>query len=138
MALQDANGNGGAVILPPTPKVITGQSLVHRRLDKRQRAVLAADVSDGLVRFAPSQKQLADIFGVSIPYIELARKLSPGKRQAILRGWDPMSFAAPKTGTSMSVKVINSTLTDDELVKTIRAVGVNRVLEAAVAAEAAE
>ena len=88
--------NGGpaaATLLPPTPtRTIVGAGLAHRHLDKRQRACLAADVIDGVVTFIPSQQQLAHIFGVSVPYIELARKLPIGKRTAILRGFDPVSF----------------------------------------------
>jgi hypothetical protein len=56
MASLSRNGNGRAEILPPAiTKTITGQSLVHRqKLDKRQRAVLAADVVDGMVLFIPT------------------------------------------------------------------------------------
>jgi hypothetical protein len=137
MAFHSTNGNGGAVILPPTPKVLTGRSLAHRRLDKRQRAILAANVLDKLTVFDPSQKQIAEMFGVSVVYVQLACGLSPGKREAILRGWDKTPFAAlmPKSGT---MKVINSKITDRELVKAVRTIGVERVLTAAVAAEAAE
>jgi hypothetical protein len=92
MSFLSQNGNGGGQILPPTTR-ISGRSLVHRQLDARQRACLAAGVLDGTSQFDPSVKQLADIFGVSIPYIMTARKLSLGKRIAILRGWDPTSFA---------------------------------------------
>jgi hypothetical protein len=139
MALHSRNGNGGAVFLPPTPQVLTGQSLVHRRLDKRQRAVLAADVSDGLVRFVPSQKQLADILGVSIPYIELARRLSPDKRAAIVQGRDSTSFAEllrPQRQLRLKLPTPNcASITNLQLEHVIRAVGVERVLEAAVAVE---
>src|SRR5262245_45873341 len=75
-------------------KVITGQSLVHRKLTKQQRAVLAASVIDGLARFEPTVKQVAENFGVSLAYINVARGLSPLKRAAILAGWDQStSFA---------------------------------------------
>jgi hypothetical protein len=87
-----SNGHGTAILPPTTQKVITGASIVHRQLDKRQRAILAADVLDGMVRLDPSQKQLAQIFGVSVVYVAIARKLSPGKRVAILRKWDPTPF----------------------------------------------
>jgi hypothetical protein len=139
MDLHSRNGNGGAVLLPPTPQVLTGQSLVHRLLDKRQRAVLAAGVSDGLVRFVPSQKQLADIFGVSIPYIELARRLSPDKRAAIVRGWDSTSFAKllrPQRQLRLKLPAPNcASITNLQLEHVIRAAGVERVLDAAVAVE---
>jgi len=89
-----SGGPQAATLLPPTTtQTITGASLAHRQLNKRQRAVLAADMLDGLVTFSPSQTQLANLLGVSIPYINVARKLSAGKRAAILKGWDPVSFA---------------------------------------------
>jgi hypothetical protein len=42
MDLRSRNGNGGAYLIPPTPKVLTGQSLVHRQLDKRPRRIRQA------------------------------------------------------------------------------------------------
>jgi hypothetical protein len=133
------NGNGGAVtILPPTT-TMNGRGLAHRQLDARQRAVLAADVLDGTVRLNPSQKQLADLFGVSIPYIQAARRLSAGKRTAILRGWDPTSFADlvhPQRQLRLKLPVPNcASITNVQLEHVIRAVGVERVLEAAVQVE---
>ena len=81
-----SGGPQAATLLPPIPtRTIVGAGLANCHLDKRQRAVLAADVLDGMATVALSQKQLADIFDVSVPYINVARKLSPGKRAAILR-----------------------------------------------------
>jgi hypothetical protein len=110
------NGNGGAVILPPTPKTISGRALAHRRLDKRQRACLAADVIEGFVRVKPTVTQIAVMLDVSPAYIAIARRLPLGKRAAISRGWDPTPFAAlvHKTVT-VPAKVINSTITDADL-----------------------
>jgi hypothetical protein len=140
MGLHHHNGNGGAFILPPTPKVIHGASLAHRHLNARQRAVLAADALDGLVRYVPTQNQTAAEFGVSVPYITAARRLSPDQRAAILQGSDSTSFAELIQPRQRRLKLLtpNLAITDDELVKAVRAVGVNRVLDAAVAAEAAE
>jgi hypothetical protein len=133
------NGNGGADILPPSTKTIGGRGLARRKLDPRQKACLVADVLDGVTTFTPSQKQLADLFGVSIPYVELARKLAPGKRAAILRGWDQTSFAElmprrsamlPALITDMKVEI-----PDIVLENLARSVGVERMLAAAVAVE---
>jgi hypothetical protein len=142
--LTYTNGNGAAI--PSITKTITGASLAHRRLDKRQRAILAADVFDGLVRFTPTQAQLAQAFGVSVPYIELARRLSPEKRAAILDGQDPVSFAAllnpPQRvcagcGVSLAGPVIPNmrVITDADLEQMIRAVGLERALAVAVQVE---
>ena len=131
-----SNGHGTAILPPTTQKVITGASIVHRQLDKRQRAILAADVLDGMVTFTPSAKQLADIFDVSTPYIAAARKLSPGKRAAILRDWDPTSFADRVHSQQRQLRVPNcASITNSYLETVIRAVGVDRVLDAAIAAE---
>jgi hypothetical protein len=126
--------------------VITGASLVHRQLDARQKACLVADVLDGMVTFTPSAKQLADIFDVSVPYINVARRLSAGKRTAILRGRDPVSFTGlmnpPPRQLSLMGPVIpdmrmtdTTKITNSYLETVIRAVGVDRALEAAIAAE---
>jgi hypothetical protein len=141
-----SGGPQAATLLPPIPtRTIVGAGLANRRLDKCQRACLAADVLDGIVMFSPSQKQLADLLGVSVPYINAARRLLPGKRAAILKGWDPTSFtdlmnppkqmslAMPKVP---AITVIDATeISDSYLATVIRAAGVDRVLEAAIAAE---
>ena len=137
------NGNAGAVtILPPATKVITGVSLVHRQLSKAQRAVLAADVIDGLARFVPTNQQVATAFGVSQTYIDIARKLTPGKREAILRGWDPTSFAelmhSPRQLSLAGPAIPDMKVIPDIVLENLaRAVGPERMLAAACAAESA-
>jgi hypothetical protein len=103
---------------------------------------LAADILDGVVRLNPSQKQLASIFGVSVTYVAIARKLTPGKRAAILRGWDySTSFAELMTPRPVALpapdpKVIfNTEISDTELENLVRVAGTERVLAAAVAVE---
>jgi hypothetical protein len=133
------NGNGGAVTILPPAKTIAGRGLAHRHLDARQRATWAADVLDGTVQFTPSQKQLADLFGVSIPYTQAARKLSPGRRAAIQRGWDPVSFADlvhPQRQLRLKLPApMSASITNLQLEHVIRTVGIERVLEAAVQVE---
>jgi hypothetical protein len=129
--------NGFATLLPPIPtRTIVGAGLANCHLDKRQRACLAADVIDGLVTFIPSQKQLADLLGVSVPYINVARRLSAGKRTAILRGWDSTSFTDLVCPQQRQLLAPNcASITNLQLEHVIRAVGVDRALEAAVAVE---
>jgi hypothetical protein len=135
--------NGGplaATLLPPIPtRTIVGAGLANRHLDKRQRACLAADVIDGVVKLNPSMKQLADIFGVSTTYIELARKLPIGKRAAILRGWDQTSFAElmPRRSAMLPALItdVKAEIPDIVLENLARSVGVERMLAAAVAVE---
>jgi len=128
MALLSHNGNGRAEIHPPAPKVIDGRALAHRDLTKRQRAVLAANIYDGWARINPTQRQVADMCGVSLSYVRIALALHP----------DVRAPANMRPRPRVSAKVVNLAVTDSDLVKAIRAIGVNRVLDAAVAAEAAE
>jgi hypothetical protein len=131
-------GNGhGTAILPPIPtKTILGAGIANRHLDARQKACLAADVLDGLVTFIPSQKQLADLLGVSVPYINVARKLSPGKRVAILKGRDSTSFEGLVHPQHRQLLVPNcASITNSYLETVIRAVGIDRTLEVAIGVE---
>jgi hypothetical protein len=136
-----SGGPQAATLLPPIPtRTIGGASLAHRQLDKRQRAVLAADVLDGVAAFTPTQAQIALICGVSVSYIVAARKLSPGKRAAILRGWDPTSFTDllnPPRQLSLAGPVLPDirVITDCDLEHVARVVGTERMLSAAVAVE---
>ena len=132
-----SGGPQAATLLPPIPtRTIVGAGLANRRLDKCQRACLAADVLDGIVMFSPSQKQLADLLGVSVPYINAARRLLPGKRAAILKGWDPTSFTDLVHPQHRQLLVPNcASITNSYLETVIRAVGIDRTLEVAIGVE---
>jgi hypothetical protein len=129
--------NGNGTILPPTPnKVITGVSLVHRKLSKTQLAVLAANVTDGLARYVPTNQQIAADFGVSVTYIDIARRLTPEKREAILKGRDTTSLAELMPRRPALVPAPNcASVTNIQLEHVIRVAGIERVLEAACAVE---
>jgi hypothetical protein len=132
------NGNGAATIPPSTTKVITGVSLVHRRLSKTQRAVLAANVTDGLVRYVPTNQQVAAAFGVSHTYVDIARGLSPERREAILAGHDSTSFAELMQPRQLQLKPLApmcASITNIQLEHVIRLAGTDRVLEVAAAVE---
>jgi|SRR6516225_5044334 hypothetical protein len=132
MALHSQNGNGRAVtILPPTPSTISGRSLAHQHRDARQKACLAADVLAGLTAIDLTQAQLATLFGVSVAYIQVARGLDPGKRAAIVRGWDPTPFAKLRKPR----RKVSANQLDELLEGLIRTLDVDRALEAAVAIE---
>jgi hypothetical protein len=135
MGLHSHNGNGGAVILPPPTRTIYGRSLAHRQLDKRERAILAADVIDGLARIVPTQAQVAAMFGVSVPYVQIARDLSPGKRAAILHGRDPTSFAKLARPSRQLTLPVVTEIPNSVLENLIRSAGIERVLDVAAAVE---
>jgi hypothetical protein len=135
--------NGAGATSPETTRVIiTGASLVHRRLNKRQRAVIGANILDGSVWFQPSQKQLAALLDVSSTYLNIARSLTSEERTAILNGFDSASFsAAPVSKRQLlplpGFKTINGNGADADhaLIQLAREVGPERMLAAAVAAE---
>ena len=139
MSLISQNGKGGAAILPPVTKVINGRGVAHRHLDARQRAILAANVADGIARFVPSQKQLANVFDVSVPYVQLARKLSLEKRSAILDGLDRTSFVDLMDRLRrLTSPLAVANISDAQLMNVARIVGADRRLEAAAAAESSK
>jgi hypothetical protein len=135
--MHSTNGNGSAI----ARRVISGRGLAHRRLDKRQRAVLAADVVDGVVTVQLTARQVAQLLGVNVSYIALAQTFSPQKRAAILAGWDSTSFTvllnlpARQLALPMPAPAPINSIDDATLMAAVRAAGVERVLAAAVAVE---
>jgi hypothetical protein len=120
------NGNGSATA---APRVLNGRGISHRHPDKRRRAVLAAELADGRAVVQLSIAQLVELLGVSRTYIEVARRLTPEKRRAILSGQDDTSFAAlfdPQTPRLASPAPVN----DDALVQLARSVGPERLFSA--------
>jgi hypothetical protein len=136
-----SNGTG-----PARPRVWSGRGLSHRQLDARQKGCVAAEVRAGRVAIELSLKQLAAILGVSMTYIVVAEKLSPEKRQAIIEGDDVTSFAPLLNPPLLALPAphpkmprhFTPMVDDAELIDFVRVIGIPRVLEAAVAVEAAE
>jgi hypothetical protein len=120
---------------------LSGRGLNTRRLDKRQRACLAANAKEGLTQIDWSIAQYAAALKVSRPYIDLARTFSPAKRVAIIEGHDRTSFVAllKAPQQQLSLPLTNGKSDDaDELVAVVRKYGTTRVLDACVAAEIAQ
>jgi hypothetical protein len=64
-----------------------GASLVHRsKLTKSQRAVIVANIDDGIIAYQPTQTELAKMLGVSLPMVQRAKRLSPLARQQVMKG----------------------------------------------------
>jgi hypothetical protein len=115
-----------------------GVSLVHRtRLTKSQRAVIVANIDDGVVGYQPTQSQLAKDLGVSVPMVQRAKRLSPLARQQVMGGKVTVGhFAKP---ADPRAKVIGLANKDDQMLRAIIARrGVNYVVDVAAAMEAAE
>jgi hypothetical protein len=123
-------------------RVLSGRGLVHRRLDKRQLGCVGANAAEGQTRIDWSVAQLADALKVSRQYIDLARTLSPEKRQAIIDGRDDTSFVAllkaPDPQLTLPAPPTNGKSDDAEVVALMLKYGTGRVLDACVAVEAAE
>ena len=129
-------------------RVLSGRGLVHRKLDKRQLACVAANAAEGQTRIDWSVAQLVAALKVSRVYIDLARSFSPEKRQAIIDGLDGTSFAAllktPELqqlaipASKRRVVVNGRSIDDATLLAVVRNAGIERTLQAAMAVEAAQ
>jgi hypothetical protein len=121
--------NGSAT----TPRrVISGRGLSHRHLSKRQRAVLAADIVDGIVTVQLSAKQVAQLVGVSVPYITLAQQFTPEGRASIMSGTDDISFVGllnPPT-PQPALAITWNEANDDALLANVKAAGITRTWSA--------
>jgi hypothetical protein len=111
--------------------------MAHRtKLSKSQRAVVAANIDDGIAAYQPTRVELAKIIGVSLPMIQRAKRLSPLARQQVMSGLVKLGFfdrqkmrALPKPAPA----------NDDEALRDIiRRCGVNHVVDIAAAIEAAQ
>jgi hypothetical protein len=80
--------------------------------------------------YQPTQSELAKALGVSLPMVQLAKRLSPLARQAVMGGKVKLGhYARPaaKSGND-----------DEALLKIIARRGVNHVVDIAAAVEAAQ
>jgi hypothetical protein len=118
----------------PSPRVISGRSLVHRKLSAAQKAAIAARLLAGEVLVQLSTRQLAQLLGVSVPYIRVASQLTPAKREAIANGTDSTTFTS-LLSSSRSLALPRPVVSDQQLVNIIRDVGLDRTLAAACAVE---
>jgi hypothetical protein len=111
--------------------------LAHKSLNKRQRAIIAAEIVDGAAWLVPTQSQAATILGVNSSYVRIARSLSPSRRMAILRGEDQTSFAVLSARLAPRLKVArgNGHIDDAALINLVQNIGVDRLLTAAIAVE---
>ena len=108
---------------------LSGRHLAHAPLSLVERAFLAADLVTGAKYLVdPTQTQGAALARVNRTYVYWAVKRQAA-RWNIERGLIPLI----PTGTTPE-----SGIDDPGLVRLVRSVGVNRVLDAAIAAEAAE
>ena len=109
-------------------RAISGASLaqLRRRMSAAERACLAADVVDGRVVL----QGLTTKAGVG--YVDRALRLTPEQRADVSRGARPLPPAQKRT----IARPINwNAVDDDVLVEAIRRIGIERTLNAAIAAD---
>jgi hypothetical protein len=118
------------------PRQITGRNLAHARRNPVERALLAADLASGrVVLVEPTMRQIVGLTGASPSYAAAAAALDEGERRSVSRGWRPM---IPTQQVKRDAAPIDWARIDDSaLVNGARALGTDRMLAAAVAAERA-
>ena len=124
------------------PAPISGRYLAHNRYDLVGRAFLGADLQLGkTVLVKPTATQAAIQARVNRDYVGWAVKRID-ERDAIEKGLVPLVPPSPVNstinGNGHTCVPVPFEMPDYELVRFVRSIGVNRVLEAAVVAEAAE
>jgi hypothetical protein len=99
-----------------------------------ERAILAANIIDGdVVITALTRRMVAMLCGASASYVDAALHHSAEEREAIARGDRPL---VPRTRPRTDARRINwANLDDDVLVEAVRRIGIERTLDAAIAAD---
>jgi hypothetical protein len=118
---------------------ISGRYLAHNRHDHVAHAFFAGDLVLGKTRLVqPTVTQAAFLAGVNRAYVHWAIKRQD-ERAEIEAGLIPLvPPPLPRADGNMLPMSITGRIPDCDLVDFVRSVGVNRVLEAAVAVEAAQ
>ena len=123
------------------PVPVTGRFLAHNRKNRIDRAFLAADLHiDARVLVEPTVSQSAVLAGVNRTYAWWAvnRQAEPTQIEAGLVPLMPASSTAHSAHCNNSLAARAIEMCDSELIEFVGSVGVDRVLDAAVRAEATE
>lgn len=120
---------------------VFGRALAHSRLDLIRRSFIARDLCASVLRLTePTQLQAAFLARVNPTYVHWAIKRS-AERTEIEAGLIPLvpaRFVIPKTNGNTLPVAKPTEIDNSAIVSFVRSVGINRVLEAAVAVEAAQ
>jgi len=110
-----------------------GLSQLRRRMTAVERAVLAAEIIDGRVILQGlTTRTVADLTGSNLAYVHAALSLSVNEREQVLNG--TRSLIEPAEVRSRP-PMDWARFGQLELVEAVKQIGVDRVLDAAVAAE---
>jgi hypothetical protein len=97
--MQTHNGNLQSVN-SGEPEVVRGRGLAHRKLSRKQRLSLAADLATGQCRLDPSLGQISIITGMPVAAISAETKARATRNgnghataatEALVRAWDAAS-----------------------------------------------
>jgi hypothetical protein len=119
------------------PRLVSGVSLAQyrRRMSVPERAVLGAEILRGDVKLVClTARSIAALVGVSVASLGAAWRATPEQRQQIKNGKRPLVPSHPRT-SPVPAAVDWAAVDDVVLADIVRAVGINRTLDAAAAAE---
>jgi hypothetical protein len=89
------------------PSVLDAHSLAHARVGKAVRAVIAADIADGLIRVSNIPLWILSLLmRVSVAYIVAARRLTPDQRRGVRCRMRPLVLSRQKEPVSMPAPVV--------------------------------
>jgi hypothetical protein len=109
------------------PKTVKAKGLAHRKMTKTEKAIFAADISDGVVKLdSLSLQQLASLIGISVGYINVARSLDSWQRGLVKQGQRKLTDYLPRRSLPSPAK---------QITKPVRQIGVDQTLELLAAAE---
>jgi hypothetical protein len=123
------------------PTVVTGRFLAHNHLNPIAHAFLAADLHEGVkLPTELTMTQSAYLARVNVTYAWWAKRRQK-ERRAIEAGLIPLvpaRFSIPKVNGSTLPMVNRVEIADAELLDIARIVGPTRMVDAAIAIEAAQ
>jgi hypothetical protein len=123
---------------PPSSRPIRGRYLAHNRLSKTRRAFLGVDIKSGKVQpFKLTDKQIAALVGVSVPYLAAAQRVAhsrPDLRSACETGLQPLLKAIPRPGRAERMARMWVKADADERQAFVRLIGCDAMFDAVVAA----
>jgi hypothetical protein len=125
----NANGNGAS-----RRRCLSGASLAQlvRNMSPSDRAILAADILDGnVVIMGLTRRTVTAMCGATSAYVDAALRCTPEQRAAIARGERRLILPRSRAPAPFDWAKID----DTTLVEAVRRIGLERTLDAAIAAD---
>ena len=129
MLQYSLNGNGAS-----HRRCLSGASLAQivRNMSPSERAVMAADILDGRIVVMGLTRRIVTAMCRATPnYVDAALRCTPEQRAAIARGERPLIRPRPRA----TAPIDWATIDDATLVEAVRRIGLERTLDAAIAAD---